>query len=120
MPSVIDWIRRTAAEKREYKAMIARAKALPGEYWYVFDKIQHYMWNHAGGSGRDMLAVQYDLIELFEAGAAEGKSVLEVTGDDVATFSDELLRNARTYTADWHQKLNREIHDKLKKEGGSR
>lgn len=120
MPSFTDWIKRMRAEKREYRAMMARAKALPEEYWFVFDKVQHYMWNRAAGSGRDMLAVQYDLIELFEAGAAEGKSVLEVTGDDVAAFSDELLANARTYTADWHQKLNREIHDKLRKDGGAR
>jgi len=120
MPSFIDWIRRTAAEKREYKAMIARVKALPEEYWFVFDKIQRYMWSRAAGSGRDMLAVQYGLIELFEAGAADGKRVLEVTGDDVAAFSDELLRNARTYTNDWHERLNQEIHDKLDEKGGSR
>jgi DNA-binding ferritin-like protein (Dps family) len=120
MPSFIDWIKRLRAEKRDYRAMMARAKALPEEYWFVFDKVQHYMWNRAAGSGRDMLALQYDLIEMFEAGAAEDKPVLEVTGDDVAAFADELIRNARTYTEDWHQKLNREIHDKLNKEGESR
>jgi DNA-binding ferritin-like protein (Dps family) len=114
MPNPINWIKRTAAEKREYRAMMARAKALPEDYWYVFDKIQHYMWNRAAGSGRDMLALQYDLVEMFEAGAAQGKQVLEVTGDDVAAFADELIRNARTYTADWHEALNRQIHDKLK------
>jgi DNA-binding ferritin-like protein (Dps family) len=34
----------------------------------------------------------------------------------VAEFADELLRNARTYFADWHEALNRDIHEKL---GGS-
>ncbi|HAX53738.1 MAG TPA: hypothetical protein DCX82_17695, partial [Lachnospiraceae bacterium] len=28
---------------------------------------------------------------------AEGKSVLDITGEDVAAFCDELLRNAKTY-----------------------
>ena len=105
---------RMAAEKRRYKQMMDRVKALPDEYSYVFEKIQHYMWKHSSGSGMDMLAIFTDLIDLFESGAAEGKSVLEVTGQDVAEFADELLRNAKTYTEKWHDDLNRDIRNKLK------
>jgi len=53
------------------------------------------------------------LIDLFEEGATGGKSVLEVTGEDVATFVDELLKSTRTYTEDWRIKLNREIKNKI-------
>lgn len=113
------YIKRVAREKREYRQMQARVKALPEEYSYVFHKIEHYMWRHAAGSGIDMIGILSDLIDLFESGAAEGKRVLEVTGDDVAEFSDELLRHAKTYTRDWHEALNRDIHKKLG-EGGSR
>ena len=100
---------------REYKQQMARAKALPEDYRYVFKKIQDHMWNFAAGSGDDMMKIHYDLIELFEEGAANGRAVLEVTGEDVAAFCDELLKSAKTYTEDWRAKLNREIASKLRK-----
>ena len=108
-------IRHMAREKRKYRQMQARAKALPEEYRYVYHKIQHYMWSYSGGSGMDMLSIHADLLDLFETGAAEGKRVLEITGEDVAEFCDELLRSARTYTQKWHDDLNRDIMKKLGK-----
>jgi DNA-binding ferritin-like protein (Dps family) len=101
--------------KREYKQQMARVEALPEDYRFVFKKIQSHMWMFAAGSGYDMMKIHYDLIELFESGAAEGKRVLEITGMDVASFCDELLQSARTYTRDWRVKLNREIAEKLGK-----
>jgi DNA-binding ferritin-like protein (Dps family) len=108
-------INKMIESKREYKEQMARVEALPKDYQYVFKKIQGHMWMFAAGPGYDMLKLHYDLIELFEAGAADGKSVLEITGEDVAAFCDELLRNARTYTEDWREKLNRDILNKLGK-----
>lgn len=99
--------------KREYKQQMQRVKALPEDYQYVFKKIQNHMWQFAAGSGYDMTEVHYGLIDLFEEGAANGKSVREVTGEDVAAFVDELLKNARTYTEDWRTKLNHEIKNKI-------
>ena len=95
--------------KREYKRQMARVNALPEDYRYVFKKIQTHMWMFAAGSGYDMLKIHYDLIELFESGAAEGKHVLEITGEDVASFCEELLRSAKTYTENWREQLNRDI-----------
>jgi len=106
-------IKKIAADKREYRRQMARVDALPPDYRYVFKKIQSQMWAFAGGDGMDQLAVHYDLIDLFEQGAAQGKPVLEVTGDDVAAFVDGLLASVRTYTADWRDKLNRDIHNKV-------
>ena len=95
--------------KREYKRQMARVEALPKDYRYVFKKIQSHMWMFAAGSGFDMLKIHYDLIELFESGAADGKHVLEITGEDVASFCEELLRSAKTYTENWREQLNRDI-----------
>lgn len=106
-------IRKIMKSKREYKQQMQRIKALPEDYQYVFQKIQDYMWQFTAGSGYDMMEVHYGLIDLFEEGAANGKSVLEVTGEDVAAFVDELLKNARTYTEDWKTKLNHEIKNKI-------
>ncbi len=112
---MLDIFKKLIGDKKEYRMMMARVEAMPEDYRFVFKKIQHYMWNFAAGSGYDMLKIQYELIDLFEAGVADGKRVLEVTGADVAAFCDELLRSAKTYTADWHEALNRDIMKKLGK-----
>ena len=113
-------IKKMIRSKREYREQMARVEALPEAYQYLFKKIQGHMWMFAAGSGYDMMKIHYDLIELFEAGAAEGKQVLEITGEDVASFCDELLRSARTYTEDWREALNRDILKKLGKEKASK
>lgn len=111
---MIDILKKIIGDKKEYREMMARVKKLPEDYQFVYGKIQDYMWNYAAGDGMDMLDVQYELIDLFEAGVADGKSVLEVTGEDVAGFSDELLMNAKTYIGEKRKKLNKEIIKKLK------
>lgn len=103
-------------DKKEYRQNMARVATLPEEYRFVFKKIQKHMWKFAAGAGYDMMKIHYDLIDLFESGAAEGKSVLEITGNDVAGFCDELLKNTTTYTDDWRENLNKEIAVKLGKD----
>lgn len=112
-------IKKIVESKREYRQHMAMVDALPEDYQYVFKKIQDHMWKFAAGSGYDMMQVHYDLIELFESGAANGKHVLEITGEDVAAFCDELLRNAETYTENWREKFNRDIQNKFGKERDS-
>ena len=114
------FIKKIIGDKKEWRQMEARANALPEEYRYVYHKIQHYMWGYAAGnsSGMDMIAIFGDLIRLFEEGAANGKGVLRITGEDIAEFCDELLRNAKTYTENRRQLLNKEIKKKLARKGG--
>lgn len=109
MRKLFEYFKFIQREKRRYKQMEVRAKALPDDYEFVYRKIQHYMWGHSGGDGMDMIPVFSDLLDLFEAGAADGKRVIEVTGEDVAGFCDELLRYTKTWTERWHEELNRDI-----------
>ena len=111
--------KRIAREKREYKQTQERAKALPEDYRYVYHKIKHYMWSYAGGTGMDMTLIFADLLDLFETGAAEGKRVLDITGEDVAAFCDELLRHTHTSTGSQDEALNRDIRNKLGKGNGA-
>lgn len=106
-------IKKMIEEKKEYKQKMARVALLPEDYQFVFKKIQSHMWMFAAGAGYDMMEVHNDLIDLFELGVASGKKVLEITGDDVAAFCDELLKNCKTYTENWRDKLNREIKEKI-------
>ncbi|PFH87713.1 DUF1048 domain-containing protein [Bacillus sp. AFS088145] len=73
--------------KKEYKAFMKKVNSLPKDYAFVFKKIQKYMWNFGYGFGEEII----NLYELFEASSAEGKHVLDVTGEDVAAFADELM-----------------------------
>jgi DNA-binding ferritin-like protein (Dps family) len=119
MRNPLEYFRYVREEKRRYKTMLKRVNALPEDFRFMYNRIQRYMWNHAGGDGMDMIRVLADLLELFEAGAADGKGVMQVTGPDVAGFCDELLGTTKTWTKHWHEALNREIDQKLGKGKGA-
>ena len=113
MKNPVAYFKKVAREKREYREALERVKALPEDYRFVYDKIQHYMWNHVAGDGMDMTVVLADLVDLFEQGAAAGRDVLDVTGEDVAAFCDDLLTGAKTYQGTKQDALNRAIMGKL-------
>ncbi|WP_088012004.1 DUF1048 domain-containing protein [Gottfriedia acidiceleris] len=91
MKKFIELIIGDLESKKEYKAFMKKVNALPKDYAFVFKKIQKYMWNFGYGFGEEII----NLYELFEASSAEGKHVLDVTGEDVAAFADELMALAK-------------------------
>jgi DNA-binding ferritin-like protein (Dps family) len=113
---MFDFLKKHIGVKRDWKRMEARAGALPSDFRIVYGEIQGYMWKLTGGDGMDIVAILKDLLELFETAAADGKRALEVTGEDVAAFCDELLRSANTYTENWREALNRTVANKLRSE----
>ncbi len=88
--------------KREWRAHMARVKALPRDYQIVYGEIQKYYFKVGPVDLTNEKGLLSGLVDLFEEGAAQGKGVLEVTGKDVATFSDDLIKDTRTY-ADIYQ-----------------
>ena len=110
---MIKRIQKMIGDKKEYKEQMARIEAMSEDYRFVFEKMQGYMWSFAGGDGSDMLKTQQELIELFETSAAEGKHVLEVTGEDVAGFCDEFIRDTKKWTDNYREKLNRNLLNKF-------
>lgn len=110
---MLELIKKMIGDKKEYREQMAKVKALPEDYQFVFEKIQGYMWSFAGGDGSDMLKTQHELIELFEAGVADGKHVLDMTGEDIAGFCDEFLRDTKKWTDNYRQKLNRDMMNKF-------
>ncbi len=101
-------------DKHDYRQYLHRIKMLPEDYQFVFKKMSEYMWGYSGGGdGYDMIDLQNGLLELFESSAAEGKNAIDVTGNDVAAFCDDLLKNAVTYTEKKRNKLNKQIVKKL-------
>lgn len=100
--------------KKEWKAVEARAKALPEEYQVVYNEIKDFVW-HGGTGSMDPSNMFKRLVELFEEGVAKGKHVTDVTGNDVAAFVEELSRDEKTYTDGLREKLNQNIAKKLGK-----
>jgi DNA-binding ferritin-like protein (Dps family) len=105
-------LKKIIGDKKEWKLMEARAKALPSDYQIVYGEIRQYMWMSAAGDGMDTVPILKGLLELFETGAADGKHALEVTGEDVGSFCEELLRN----TDNRRKALNRNVKKKIQSE----
>jgi DNA-binding ferritin-like protein (Dps family) len=111
-----NFLTKVLGEKKEWKRMEARADALPSDYRTVYGEIKKYMWRFTTGDGMDTVAALDGVLVLFEAGAADGKPVLEVTGEDVAAFCDERLQGANPFTSyvdKWRTSLNDDVQKKL-------
>ena len=95
-------------DKREWRSMEARAKALPSEYRNAYKAIQKYMWTAGGGptDWKDSSRIFVGILDLFEEGAAESKKVTDLTGEDVADFCDELVKDEQTWKDKYRKKLN--------------
>ena len=76
--------------KKQWRAHMARVKALPPDYQIVYKEIQRYLFKVGGGT------LLSGIVDFFEEGAAAGKGVLEVIGNDVAAFCDDLVKDSRT------------------------
>ena len=87
--------------KKQWRAHMARVKALPPDYEIVYKEIMKYLFKVGPVDLADGRLLS-DLVDFFEEGVAAGKGVLEVTGNDVAAFCDELVKGSRTY-ADIYQ-----------------
>lgn len=102
--------------KKEWKEMKARIKALPSDYRTAYEEIQQYLWKTSGVGSMDPFKA---LLDLFEEGAAGGRNVLDITGNDVAAFADELVRGEQSYFDKMRQDLNKDLMKKLGNKGGS-
>jgi DNA-binding ferritin-like protein (Dps family) len=87
--------------KKQWRAHVARVKALPPDYQIVYKEIQRYFFKVGPIELLDGSLLE-GIIDFFEEGAAAGRGVLELTGDDVAAFCDDLIKDSPTY-ADLYQ-----------------
>ncbi|MFD7075861.1 DUF1048 domain-containing protein [Nocardioides sp. NPDC059952] len=82
---------RLVGDKKDWKRMEARAAELPADYRTVYGEMKDYMWRFTAGDGMDIVAILRDVLDQFETEAAAGRSVIEVTGPDLAAFCDARL-----------------------------
>ncbi|MDR2045378.1 MAG: DUF1048 domain-containing protein [Clostridium sp.] len=106
--------------KRGYKQMVKRVDALPEDYRFTFRKIYKYVYTTGAGIGSDGgITLFVDLIDFFEASAAEGKQVLDIIGKDVGAFVDELASATASHAEYLRETMNKNITEKFNKNGDS-
>jgi DNA-binding ferritin-like protein (Dps family) len=87
--------------KKQWRAHLARVKALPPDYQIVYKEIQKYLFK-VGPIDLSDGQLLSGMVDFFEEGVVAGKGVLELLGNDVAAFCDDLVKDSRTY-ADVYQ-----------------
>ncbi|MFA1537818.1 DUF1048 domain-containing protein [Actinomadura monticuli] len=87
--------------KKQWRAHMARVDALPPDYQIVYKEIQRYFFKVGPVDLADGNLLG-GLVDFFEEGAASGRLVLELIGEDVAAFCDDLIKDSPTY-ADVYQ-----------------
>jgi len=90
--------------KKQWRAHVARVKALPPDYQIVYKELQRYLFK-VGPIDLHEGRLLPELLDFFEEGVASGKGVLELTGTDVAAFCDDLIKDSRTYADVYQQSL---------------
>ncbi|SFD79650.1 DNA-binding ferritin-like protein (Dps family) [Paenibacillus catalpae] len=100
--------------KKEWRAHVARVKALPEDYQIVYREIQKYFFKVGPVELTEGTGLLSGIVELFEGGAALGKGVLEVTGSDVAAFCDDLIKDSKTYDDIIQEAIDKEFDKKVK------
>ncbi|RAU97915.1 DUF1048 domain-containing protein [Paenibacillus sp. YN15] len=101
--------------KREWRAHVARVKALPQDYQIAYKEIQKYLFKVGPVELTEGTGLLSGIVDLFEEGAASGKGVLEVTGSDVAAFCDDLIKDSKTYADLYQESVGQEVNKAMKK-----
>ena len=108
-------IREIIEGKKEWRAHVARVKALPQDYQIVYKEIQKYFFKVGPVDLTESTGLLSGIIDLFEEGAALAKGVLEVTGSDVAAFCDDLIKDLKTYADIYQESVEQESNKAMKK-----
>jgi DNA-binding ferritin-like protein (Dps family) len=93
--------------KKQWRAHMARVKALPPDYQIVYKEMQRYLFKVGpidllGGS------LLSEIVDFFEEGAGAGKGVLELIGNDIAAFCDDLVKDSPTYAEIYQESVSGE------------
>ncbi len=102
--------------KKEWRAHMARVKALPKDYQIVYKEIQKYLYKVGPVELTNGIGLLSGIIDLFEEGASLGKNVLEVTGEDVAAFCDDLIKDSKTYADIYQKSVNQKVNEAMKED----
>jgi DNA-binding ferritin-like protein (Dps family) len=107
-------------EKEEYKRYKKRIQALPRDYQIVMKEMEDYLYTYASDTDSAMAIFKalQDVLELFESSAQDGKDVLDVVGEDVGSFCEDLLHELQVQT--WSERSKEQLSENIRKKLGKR
>lgn len=91
-------IRGVIEGKQRWRAHMARVRALPPDYQIVYKEIQKYLFKVGPVDARDRRLLP-EIADFLAEGAAAGRGIRELVGNDIAAFCDDLVEAARTSRA---------------------
>ncbi|MEY9846458.1 DUF1048 domain-containing protein [Streptacidiphilus sp. MAP5-3] len=91
--------------KKQWRAHMARVKALPPDYQIVYKEMQRYLFKVGPTELADGPLLP-GIVDFFEEGVAAGKGVLELIGNDVAAFCDDLVKDSSTYADRYQESIS--------------
>jgi len=100
--------------KKEWKAHMARVRALPHDYQIVYRELQKYLFKVGPVELTSGTGLLTGIVDLFAEGAAMGKDVLQVTGSDVAAFCDDLIKDSKTYADLYQESISHKVDRTVK------
>ncbi len=109
------WIEKVTGsldEKKEYKQLKARQKALPEPYQTAAKAMQRYfMYYGAVADGETSVAMMRDLVEMWERAAADGTPVRDIVGADPVDFTETFAQayNGKQWIDRERARLNKAI-----------
>ncbi len=86
-------IREIIEGRKKWRAHMAHVKVLPKDYRIVYKEIRRYLFKTGPSAETGVMDLLEGIVGLFMEGISQGKSVLEVTGSDLAAFCDGLIRD---------------------------
>lgn len=101
--------------KKEWRAHMARVKALPQDYQIVYKEIQKYFFKVGPVELTEDSGLLSGIVDLFEEGSALGKGVLQVTSSDVAAFCDNLIKDSKTNADTYQESVDQKVGKSMKK-----
>lgn len=101
--------------KKQWRRHVARVKALPEDYQIVYKEIQKYLFKVGPVELTEGTGLLSGIVDLFEEGVVAGKGVLKVTGNDVAAFCDDLIKDSKTYADLCQESIGQEVTKSMKK-----
>jgi DNA-binding ferritin-like protein (Dps family) len=93
--------------KKQWRAHMARVKALPPDYQIVYKEMQKYLFK-VGPVDLPGGLLLPGIVDFFEEGVAAGKGILELIGNDVAAFCDDLIKDSPTYAQVYQETMSEE------------
>jgi DNA-binding ferritin-like protein (Dps family) len=93
--------------KKQWRAHMARVKALPPDYQIVYKEIQRYYFKVGPVDLADDTLLT-GIVDFFEESAAAGTGVRELLGYDVAAFCDGLIQESCTYADIYQESISGE------------